>query len=256
MRILALLLKPILLLFVCVTFALTVHAQKRIDVVHLTNGNVLKGTIVRQVPGKFLELKTLDKNFWKFDMEDIAEISYEYKRQIFKKDSIKIKDGGIFLDTRLGVLIGSKGNKHEAPFSLLTSVNYLFKNGFSFGVGVGFEAFEETQVPLVADFRYHHKINGLNTFLFCQSGYSFAVDKRVDNTFLYDIEEEMDHKGGWLINPGIGMVINGRSNLKYSLGIGYRYQKNKLEWYNNYTMDDETLSEEFNRLSIHLGIIF
>lgn len=259
MKTVTLLLKPILLLVVSIVFVCNVQAQKRIDVIQLKNGNVLKGTIVRQVPGKFLELRILDRNFWKFDMEDIAEIRYERKRiRKFRQDSLPIKDKekGIFIDTRLGVLLGSSGNEHDAPFSLLTSVNYLFKNGLSIGGGVGFEAFEETQIPLFGEIRYHHKINGLNIFLFCQSGYSFALEDRDNTTYYYGSREEMDVEGGWLINPGVGVVLNGRGNIRYSLGIGYRYQKNKLEWYNDYTMDDEILREEFNRLTIHLGIIF
>lgn len=87
------LLKPILLFVFGILLTTQVSAQKRIDVVQLKNGNVLKGTIVRQVPGKFLELKSQDKNFWKFDMEDIAEIRYERKRlPKFKQDSLTIRN--------------------------------------------------------------------------------------------------------------------------------------------------------------------
>ncbi|MDQ2178184.1 hypothetical protein [Marinifilum sp. D714] len=251
------LLKPIFLFVFGILLTTQLSAQKRIDVVQLKNGNVLKGTIVRQVPGKFLELKTLDKNFWKFDMEDIAEIRYERKRlPKFKQDSLTIRNQKVFVDTKFGVLLGSNGNENEAPFSLMCSANYLFKNGLSLGGGIGLETFEETQIPLFTDIRYHHKIKGLNTYLFCQSGYSFAIENRENTNYYYNNGEEMNNKGGWLINPGIGVVFSGKGSASFSLGLGYRYQKNKLTWYNDYTNDKEILREEFNRLSIHLGILF
>ncbi|NOU61170.1 hypothetical protein [Marinifilum caeruleilacunae] len=256
MKTLTPLLKPIILFVFTIFLSTQLSAQKRIDVVQLKNGNVLKGTIVRQVPGKFLELKTLDKNFWKFDMEDVAEIRYERKRLAkFKQDSLPLKNSKVFIHAKFGVLLGSNGNDNEAPFSVLCSANYRFKNGLSLGGGAGLETFEETQIPVFADIRYHHKIGGFNTYLFCQSGYSFALDDR-DNTNYYYYGDEMENEGGWLINPGIGVVFSGRGNTRLSLGIGYRYQKNKLSWHNDYTSDKEILREEFNRMSIHLGIIF
>jgi hypothetical protein len=251
------LLKPTFLFVLGILLATQLSAQKRIDVVQLKNGNVLKGTIVRQVPGQFLELKTLDKNFWKFDMEDIAEIRYERKRvPKFKNDSVPIRNSKVFIETKFGVLLGSNGNQNEAPFSLMCSANYRFKNGLSLGGGTGLETFEETQIPLFADIRYHHKIKGFNTYLFCQSGYSFALDERENTSYYYNNGEEMDNKGGWLINPGIGVIFSGRGSTRFSLGLGYRYQKNKLTWHNDFTSDKEILREEFNRLSIHMGIIF
>jgi hypothetical protein len=256
MKTLILLFKPILLVVISTFFVCNVHAQSRIDVVQLKNGNVLKGTIVRQIPGKFLEIKTLDKNFWKFDMEDIAEIRYEKSRiPKFKQDSVVIKDKGILIDTRAGIILGSNSNENEAPFSLLCSVDYLFKNGLALGGGFGLEAFKDTQIPLFGDIRYHHKIRGLNTYLFCLSGYSFPIEDR-DRGYYYNYGDEMDAKGGWLINPGVGVILNSRSNTRFSFSLGYRYQKNKVKWNNTYTDDTEYLREEFNRLSIHFGIIF
>ena len=257
MKTMSLLLKPICLFVFAILLTTQLSAQKRIDVVQLKNGNVLKGTIVRQVPGKFLELKTLDKNFWKFDMEDVAEIRYERKRlPKFKQDSLPLKNSKVFIHTKFGVLLGSNGNDNEAPFSLLCSANYRFKNGLSIGGGTGLESFEETQIPIFADIRYHHKIKGINTYLFCQSGYSFAIEDRENTSYYYYYVDKMDNKGGWLINPGIGVIFSGKGSTRFSLGIGYRYQKNKLSWHNDYSNDKEILREEFNRMSIHLGIIF
>ncbi|PXY01617.1 hypothetical protein DF185_09095 [Marinifilum breve] len=252
----SLILKPILLFVFSILFVLNVHAQKRIDVVQLKNGNVLKGTIVRQVPGKFIELKTLDKNFWKFDMEDIAEIRYEKKRLAkFETDSIIVKKQSVFFEMKAGVLAGNKGNNNDAPFSLLCTANYLLKNGVSLGGGLGYEAFDEAHLPVFGEIKYHTQLKGLNSYLFCLSGYSFALDDRGDGDYYYG-PNDIKSKGGWMINPGIGLMFGNKSNMRYSFSLGYRYQKAKHEWFDEYRDDREYLKEKYHRLSIHLGIIF
>lgn len=244
--------------FLC-CFSLTVLAQNKVDVVKLKNGNILKGKIVRQVPGQFIELKTVDKNFWKFDMEDVAEIQYKQKRQSFKRfkiDTIENKNSGLYYELNFGVLTGNNSNQNNAPFSFLTHFTYLHKTGLAIGIGAGYEAFEEAQIPVFSEIKYHYKLKGIPSFLFFQAGYSFSIEDRDRQNYYYNYGEELDSKGGWMINPGIGFVLGKLSNSTLNLRVGYRYQKTKHDWINEYTDDIESLKEEFNRLSIHLGIIF
>ncbi|RUT77784.1 hypothetical protein DLK05_11315 [Ancylomarina longa] len=229
-------------------------AQKHLDVVKLKNGNVLKGYIIRQIPGKFLELRTLDKNYWKFDMNDIAEISSAMKRiPKIASDSIPKLDKGLFYELQLGVLVGNKSNSSSAPFSLLASANYLFNDKISIGGGIGYESFEQTQMPVFGSLQYHTRIKGMSSYIFCHTGYSFSIDNRDQ---IYYSNDNLDSKGGWLLNPGVGFIIGNRSTPMMTLSIGYRFQKIKHKWENTYTQDTEYLKEKFNRLSIHLGIIF
>lgn len=255
MKTLFVFIKPIAILVVALFLSNSSVAQKKLDVVTLKNGNILKGKIVRQVPGQFLEIETRDKNFWKFDMEDVAEIRFELKQPPKKSDDSIVKQNQtISFEARMGVLAGNSENRHDAPFSLLMSTHYLFKNGLSVGAGTGYEAFGQAQLPVFGELKYHAKINGVHTFAFCQSGYSFSVENK-DNYF-YNTSDEYDSKGGWLINPGVGFVFGRGSNPNFTLNIGYRFQKIKHKLYNSYTEDTEYLKEEFNRLSIHLGICF
>ena len=257
MKTIVLFVKLVFLLVLVCSLSVSSFAQKHIDVIKLKNGNVLKGKIVRQVPGKFVELKTTDKNFWKFDMEDIAEIRFESKRKPkFVSDTIpEINKGGYF-DVRMGVLAGNNNNQNDAPFSLLGSANFFFTKRISVGVGAGYEAFEEAQLPVFGELKCHGKIKGLHTYVFCQSGYSFSLDDRENGNYYYYVGDKSDTEGGWLINPGVGFVFGNRLSPRFSLNIGYRFQEIKHKWYNQNRDDTEYLKEEFNRLSIHLGIIF
>lgn len=256
MKTLIVLIRSILVIALVVLSVTSTMAQRNVDVVTLKNGNVLKGKIVRQVPGDFLELETRDKNFWKFDMEDIAEIRIEAKRNTkMKKDTLSMKSEGMFYEIRMGVLVGNNENKNNAPFSMLMSGSYLLKNGLSLGIGVGYEAFHEAQMPLFGELKYYAKIKGIKSFLFCQSGYSFSLEDNGDQNYYYG-NNDIDSKGGWLVNPGVGFVFGDSSKTNFTLNIGYRFQKMEQKWHNTYTDDTEYLRHEMNRLSIHLGLIF
>jgi hypothetical protein len=257
MKILVILLKSVTIIALILFSASYTMAQKNVDVVTLKNGNVLKGKIVRQVPGEFIELETRDKNFWQFKMEDVAEIRFEAKRMAkIVNDTLPMKNEGMFYEIRMGALIGDNDNQNKAPFSLLISGTYLLKNGISLGAGVGYESYDEAQMPLFGELKYYTRIKGIKSFLYCQSGYSFSLDDKDNLSHYYITNGDVDSKGGWLINPGVGFVFGNSSKTNFTLNIGYRFQKMEQKWHNTYADDTEYLRHEINRLSIHLGLIF
>ena len=52
-------------------------AQQMEDVVHLKNGGLIRGTIIEQVPGESLKIRTRDGNVFVYTMDEIAKISKE-----------------------------------------------------------------------------------------------------------------------------------------------------------------------------------
>lgn len=243
----------IVLVMFSVTSALS---QKKVDVVTLKNGNVLKGKIVRQVPGQFIELETRDKNFWQFDMEDIADIRFENKKLPNKqRDTIGQPIKGMIYEIKMGVLAGSKSNKYDAPFSMLVSGAYRFNSGFSAGAGVGYETLNGGSMPMFGEFKYQRKLNNVRSFIYLQSGYSVALEDTDESSYYYS-NDDVKSKGGMFINPGIGVVLGNSGGKSFTLNIGYRFQKMEQKWHNTYTDDTEYLKEEYNRLSVHLGLIF
>ena len=68
------------ILIVCLTaFAMTstAFAQQMEDVVHLKNGGLVRGTIIEQIPGESLKIKTRDGNVFVYTMDEIAKMSKE-----------------------------------------------------------------------------------------------------------------------------------------------------------------------------------
>jgi hypothetical protein len=257
MKILIVLIKSSLVIALLMFSTHSALAHKKIDIITLKNGNILKGKIIRQVLGDFVELETRDNNFWKFDMENIADIRFKTKRRSrVIADTITKPSKGMFYEIKMGVLVGNKGNQNNAPFSMILSGSYRLNQSISAGAGIGYEAFSEAQMPVFGEIKYHTNINGIQSYIFCQSGYSFPLENRDNRNYYFNTNDNIDSEGGWLINPGVGIVFGNKSRTNFTLNIGYRFQRLEHKWHNSNTDDMESLKEEFNRLSIHLGIIF
>lgn len=52
-------------------------AQTKVDVIKLKNGDVVKGEIIKQVPGEFVKIRTLKGNTYGYMYSEIAEITEE-----------------------------------------------------------------------------------------------------------------------------------------------------------------------------------
>jgi hypothetical protein len=109
----------------------------------------------------------------------------------------------------------------------------------------------------------------ITPFVRLQAGYQVALES---NTFRSDIDgryyysessyywsgyypetsAKLNAKGGWMVHPSVGVTVYTSAGLGISLSAGYRYQQ--LTYKDN--DDNYTLSVEYNRLSLTLGIIF
>ena len=68
------------ILLTCLTafvMASPAFAQQMEDVVHLKNGGLVRGTIIEQIPGVSLKIKTREGNVFVYTMDEIAKMSKE-----------------------------------------------------------------------------------------------------------------------------------------------------------------------------------
>ena len=68
------------ILLTCLTafvMASPAFAQQMEDVIHLKNGGLIRGTIIEQIPGESLKIKTRDGNVFVYTMDEIAKMSKE-----------------------------------------------------------------------------------------------------------------------------------------------------------------------------------
>ncbi len=251
---------PILIL--TIFFSLTLFAQKRNhDVVYLKNGSVLRGTILLQDPGKFIKLKTPDRNIWVFEEGKIDSIVRPVEIHIPQKS-------GYFNLTEMGVLAGNSANYKKNPFTLININSWKFENGFSTGIGVGVEFFNETYLPVLADFRYFIRKSGPIPFVSLQGGYSIPLGGTYSQQVYYDspvtwnsliyrpptpipTTQDISARGGWLLNPAIGIQAPINENLALTFSAGYRIMRHRYGKNDTYKLD-----VDYNRLSLKVGLLF
>ncbi|UCG26992.1 MAG: hypothetical protein JSV24_08425 [Bacteroidales bacterium] len=231
------------------SLSLVSTAQSKMeDVIYLRNGSVIRGTILEEKPGDYVRIESNCRNIWVFKSDEISRIARE---EIPGPDTVEAdKRHGFLAVADMGVLAGKGEDTKDAPFSIHTIYGYQFKTRLYCGAGLGMEFLNVTYVPLFADFRYHFSSNNITPYIFIQMGYNQPLENE-DNDY-YDVRE----KGGFLLNPGLGMrfIINPRTSIVMS--VSYRYQELKSQV--TYYWPEETVIryEYLNRLGIRFGFNF
>lgn len=244
------------LLVLAIFAGLTLFAQKNSDVVYLKNGSIVKGKILMVDPDHYVKLKTRDNNIWVFEMAKVDSISHPVKV------NTPIRTGYYNL-TEFGVLAGSTNNAKSAPFTLMNVNNWQFANGFAAGIGVGVHFFNETYLPVVADFRYFIRKQGPLPFVSLQAGYSIPLGGDYTQTYYaYDLrpgiwpnpipsEQDISARGGFFVNPSVGFQTQINENLALTFSAGYSYLRHRYGKEETYKLD-----VDYNRLSLKVGLQF
>jgi hypothetical protein len=246
--------KPALVFLTLLFLVSITYAQKgKRDVIYLKNGSIIYGQIVSSLPSGEVKIKTKDNSLWVFEPSQVDSIGKTGRTP-------KQINPGYFNLTEAGILAGNSDNKYSAPFSLMNINGWKFSNGFSVGAGAGVEFFSETYLPVVADFRYYLNRQGVSPFFGIQGGYSFALDKPdkeyvYKNYYLWQGPSvntlDVKAKGGFLLNPSVGICTTLSNNLALTFSAGYRIMRHRYSREDNYTIDID-----YNRLSLKIGLLF
>lgn len=231
--------------------------------IYLKDGTVLKGKYVysstfdkvRVASGK--EVRIIDAS----EIEKISKLSPDkISNKATGIDDFRTPSRILSL-TEVGVLAGNSKNERSAPLSVNTSVNYLFHNNLSAGLGVGVDFLNETYLPVSANVIYKFLKSNITPYAMLQGGYMINIDnsEMYVYNYYYDYSStwhpgystKIEPKGGWFANPAVGLMICSRQGYGFSFALGYRYHKLKYLGDNDYK-----LIVDYNRLSIKVGIIF
>lgn len=253
-----------LCLFVFITLiAFPVLAQTEKGYVYLKNGTILKGKY--QYSSDFNKLKLESAgNLWVFDVVEVDSVSSNRAKRImtFETDT---SNSPFFLRTEIGVLLGNSENSQSAPFSFTTSLNYLINPNFSVGMGLGLEFLKESYLPAFINLEYRLRDSQSTPYLFVKGGYQIPLEES-RAIYYYDyqpwssssfwpgpdyMQNKMEAKGGFLINPGIGYQRMFSSGFGMSFAFGYQFHRLHFSGDNDYGLDID-----YNRLTMKVGIIF
>ncbi|MCW9706116.1 hypothetical protein [Fodinibius salsisoli] len=128
--------------------------------------------------------------------------------------------------------------------------NYQFSPQLSAGLGTGFTYYDDplSLIPIFIDLRYKLLQNDLAPFVFLDTGYTISV--------LTDTDTRTDsHRGGWMLNPGLGVQFSPKNGPGWYLSIGYSTDHSQFEREEG---SSRTIKNEvtYKRLMAGFGLFF
>ncbi len=237
----------LLTIIILISFSTAYGQNKKTDVVFLKDGSIIRGSIIEYITNKHVKIETSDNTIWVFKHNEIDKINFNEAKTSNKSSALK---SGYFNFTDMGVLIGSGINERQAPFSIMMVNGYRFNQQISTGIGTGIEFFSTPVIPVFIDTRYDFYQSSLSPFIFLKGGYSFQTGKD------YYYYETNSTQGGAMFGAGIGIRVSLGENAQFVASLGYRYQKLKYSYYEEWSEDNINISEKYNRLAIRLGFVF
>ena len=106
------------ILLTCLTalvMASPAFAWQMEDVVHLKNGGLIRGTIIEQIPGESLKIKTRDGNVFVYTMDEITKMSREPVMTM--RGHIVAKKKNLWIAGGLSFLIPGAGQAYNDQLS-------------------------------------------------------------------------------------------------------------------------------------------
>jgi hypothetical protein len=254
--------KKICLFILVSLFTISTMGQSRKGKIFLKNGSIVKGKITESESSETIHIQS-SGNLWVFPLKEIEKIDYSMEKP--KKEEPEVKSD-FSNHTQIGILKGNSDNSQVAPFILHSSLNYKVDNKIQIGLGSGVEFLKETHLPVFANIEYQFRDAWFSPYLFFKAGYTFPIED--SRTLYYDIipyyvfsssiwpgnyygNNELNAKGGVLLNPGFGFINRFSYNFGMSFSVGYRFSRLHYSGENDYRLD-----VDYNRLSVTLGFIF
>jgi len=176
------------------------------DVIYLNNGGIIRGQIIEREEGKPIKIETAGRNVRVVSRADIEKIEREPI-----PSPVNYQTSGYVNHTGINLLPG--GNSTMVRFQMINA--YRFSAKFSAGIGVGYVPYNDPLglVPVFVEGRYQFLEANITPFVFFRTGYGISI--LADD----DIQTE-NHQGGWVVNPGIGVVFYTKGGLGWSFTAG------------------------------------
>ena len=215
------------------------------DVIYLKNGSVIRGAIIEQVPGESLKIETRDGNIFVYQMDEISKMTREHNSisSYSGSNRLSAKSAGYAGSIEAGYGIGVSGYGGRFEFDVVNGYQFnpYFYLGFGIGVNVWTNGSDIVTLPFFAHLRANFMDRPVSPFFALSAGYNVSVTS--------------DVKGGFMVEPALGVAFRTSNRNAVTLGIGYSGQRYKEEGYRYYYgYYDETLW--ISAIRIKVGFTF
>lgn len=230
-----------LLVSLFLTLPVTAMTTDTEDVIYFKNGAILRGEIIERNGDESLKIETNCRNVVVVRLEEVEEI---------RRENIPVaryyKTSGYVNQTGLDLLPGNE----------VTSVRFQMVNGYQFtprfsaGLGVGYTTYNDplSLVPVFLDLRFKLFKANTTSYIFFKGGYNFTA--HTDDAVLIE-----GKRGGYTINPGVGLHFDTSGDHGWYINVGYNIDKfgfDQQGWGGQTVINDHT----FKRVNFGLGLSF
>lgn len=223
------------------------------DVVYLTNGSILRGTIIAYdldveltllLPNG-IEVKVPAKR-----IEKVIQLRYGKTKKV-KNEEYAFKERGVYNATMFHLSPGRTADNNPAlGISLYHSTGFQFNRFLGIGGGIGVDSYNvsqfETVYPLYAEARGYFLSNWSSPFYSVATGYGFAF-RNQDNSIIAA-------RGGFFAHPSVGYRLSAKKTSNWTWALGMKFQN--AQWTRQIWNGQEVQTMWYKRVTLKVGLIF
>ncbi len=216
--------------------------------VFLTDGNVMRGTLVKHSTEKGMELVVADTTsiFLPYAIIDRVDVCKKVPKKI-RSEKKQLQAKGWYDHLLIHSLLAqSEFDELTFGLSLQYAKGYQWNDHFGAGLGISLDAYDRIFTSLLAETRGQLYADKTTPYYVLRGGYTMPV-----SMFGSD-ENQIPSNPGWVLHPAIGMQFTGRKNANFTLEVGFRWQHYKEEpmlW----DFTDVTDNITFRRTTVSFG---
>lgn len=228
--------KLLLIVALFITSVTVASAQQHREVIYLTNGSVIKGTIIEQVPNETYKIETSDGSQFVYSWSEVAKITKETEAGAKEKGNKGVGyQGEIVAGFGAGI-----GFLPMDRLYLHTIQGVRIGEHFSTGLGIGMTMI----MPYTFDYNKPELYVPiyLNMKGYLPVGAKVSMFASLDIGGAFGMTEGVSGLSGFMVCPSLGVSVNRKVNIS----LGYDVQK----------ISDGLLSVNMNAVAIKMGILF
>lgn len=240
----------VVILVVMSLFPDRASAQRKEDVIYLSEGSVIHGLIIDST-GTKVKIVNHIGNILAFDREEIDSIKhekyFEYKAGIFTQPGFEFNVNGEFLMRSRPNAVG----KAVIP-GITMQVAYRIRPLITAGIETGLEFYEWMEIPFSACITVRTTRRAVSPLFFAKTGITKPAEKRGD-----DFNYSYKSFGGNHFTVGIGIerVLSENSSFIFTFSYHYQELKYHLTPLPNW-LQERDRTESYSRFRLTVGYVF
>lgn len=239
-----------IILFLFIIYTSNAQENKRISVVYLHDGSMIKGQVVEDHTQSVVTITLIDGTQLIIPLKTVKSVIQVKENIEFLKNGKYVQTRGLYKSITVGTLTAWEDDEKEYilwGFSFPNlAVGYQFNQYLAVGGGVGMDIYDFEFIPVFADFRGYIFNSRVSPYYALQAGYGISAD--LSNS----LSSNESSKGGAMIHPSIGLRFASFRQTKFIMEAGYKfqYETRTNDW--NESVDNIV----YRRLSLKFGVLF